>query len=151
METFNNGALRSETKPRYADISYSLLRRGALAFAEGYEKYEGPNSPNPMPVGYKNYKKGDAAFALEAVNHALEHLLEYKEQCIDALLGDEDSFDGEDHLGHLLANLVMLDFYETKGVFSPRPEAIPITQEELVPVEVKPTLKDALKELFHLS
>lgn len=151
MEEFANGALRSEVKPRYQDISLSLIKRGAQAMSEGHEKYELHLAP-----GYKNYKQGDTEFALAALDHAIEHLLEFKEQCIDSLLGVEDPFAGEDHLGHLVANLNMIDFYQSKGLFTPQEQAvIELTSQEpelaLLEDEPKETLSVRIQKALGLS
>lgn len=154
MEKFANGALRSAIAPRFQDISLSALVRIALAFSEGHEKYE-----QDLPPGYKNYKKGDTVFALAAIDHAIQHLMEFKEQCLDSLVGDDAAFDGEDHLGHLGANLVMLDFFQSKGLFGPPTNAdlyedinlTPETESILSEPEPKETLSQRVQKALGLS
>lgn len=111
METFNNGAVRSEKKPRYFDLGTGIFIRGGRAMAEGHEKYE-----KNLPPGHKNFQKGDTEFAIEAFNHLFEHVLLYRDQLLDRLHG-RTPVEDEDHLGHAVANLVMLDYYETHGLF----------------------------------
>lgn len=120
-KTYASGAVRSGSLPRFRDIDYGFLRRVAEAFSEGAERYE-----KGFPPGQKNWKKGDVAFAVDVLDHMLSHTLLLKEQLLALLTGDytyEEYFGTEDHLGHLGANLVMLDYFERLGYFDyPRDE-----------------------------
>lgn len=115
MTTYNGGAKRGDKVPRFRDIDYGFLRRVAEAFSEGAERYE-----QDLPPGVKNWKRGDVEFALDVLDHMLNHALLLKEQLLADLTGeliyDEDNLN-EDHLGHLGANLVMLDYFERRGFF----------------------------------
>ena len=115
MHTYESGAKRSEKLPAFRDIDYGFLIRVAESFAEGKEKYE-----KELPPYEKNWKKGDQEFALDVLDHMISHAIALKENYIERLTGDyvmshiaEDC----DHLGHLGANLVMLDYFERKGFF----------------------------------
>ena len=115
MHTYSSGAKRSEKLPAFRDIDYGFLIRVAESFSEGKEKYE-----SELPPYEKNWKKGDQEFALDVLDHMISHAIALKENYIERLTGDyvmshiaEDC----DHLGHLGANLVMLDYFERKGFF----------------------------------
>lgn len=110
-KTYASGAVRSEVLPRFRDIDYGFLRRVAEAFSEGAERYD-----KGFPPGFKNWKKGDVEFAVDVLDHMLNHALLLKEQLLAQLTGAY-IFDAEDHLGHLGANLVMLDYFERRGFF----------------------------------
>jgi hypothetical protein len=128
---YAGGAKRSEKMVHYRDISHSFLRRVGAAFLEGSEKYE-----KDLPVGAKNWKKGDKTFALDVFDHAIAHLYELKEQALDGLLGDPNPFVGEDHLGHLGANLVMIDFFQSKGFYALEDVEAKGSEEPFSPDEV---------------
>jgi hypothetical protein len=114
--TYETGAKRSKLNPRYRDIDLGLLERIGNAFSEGAVKYEG----DMMPF-QKNWKNGDLPFALDVIDHAIEHLFSFKEVVLRGLNRDEtvEEFNNEDHLGHLGANLVMLDYFHRRGFFNP--------------------------------
>jgi len=129
---YKTGTLRSEIKPRYRDIATAFLRRIGLAFQEGSVKYEQNLKP-----WEKNWKTGDIVFALDAIDHAVEHLLLYKDQILDSCAG-YDVEDSEDHLGHLGANLSMLSQFEEWGFFQPEAiEPAPEPSEPSVTAEEK--------------
>lgn len=125
LTKYATGAVRSGTKPRYRDIPTCLLRRIGLAFSEGAEKYEVDLAPYE-----KNWESGDLRFAFDAFDHAIEHLLEYRDQVRRRLLGLPLK-DGEDHLGHLGANIAMLAQFEEWEYWNPGTwEAVPEPTEE---------------------
>lgn len=116
-KTYASGAVRSGSLPRFRDIDYGFLRRVAEAFSEGAERYE-----KDFPLGFKNWKKGDVEFAVDVLDHMINHALLLKEQILADLTGELIYDEGdllEDHLGHLGANLVMLDYFERVGYFRP--------------------------------
>lgn len=116
-KTYASGAVRSGDLPRFRDIDYGFLSRVAWAFKEGAERYE-----RGWPPGHKNWKKGDVEFAVDVIDHMLNHALLLKEQLLARITDDYtygDRFADEDHLGHLGANLVMLDYFERIGHFDP--------------------------------
>lgn len=120
---YNGGAKRSGFMPKYVKIPHSFIKRIAVAMANGSHYDEG------LPIGAQNWKLGDRQFALDALDHAVAHLLELKDQCIDGFLGDPDPFAGEDNLAHLGANLVMIDFYQQKGLYSPEQSEATVESE----------------------
>ena len=131
--------------PRYRDVGISLNRRIGQAFRDGVEPYE-----KDLPPYEKNWHKGDLTFALDALDHALEHLqwytdkvlcslngVDFEDHCV-TILGDTkkaNEIANEDHLGHLGANLVMLDRFERLGYFN-APDEVP--DEMLHNLEIKP-------------
>lgn len=126
--TYTGGAKRSGKMPLYVKVTHSFIRRIAEAMTEGQHYDEG------LPLGAQNWKLGDRQFALDVFDHAVAHLFELKEQALDGLLGDPTPFAGEDNLAHLGANLVMIDFFQAKGMYAPeRSEATVV--EDLTPAE----------------
>ncbi len=122
MTTYNGGARRGDKVPRFRDIDYGFLVRVAEAFIQGAERYEPDGPPE-----FKNWKRGDREFAFDALDHAISHLVAYKECLLARCTLDttmSDLVEDEDHLGHLGANLVMLDYFERRGVFSAPQQAV---------------------------
>lgn len=129
-KTYASGAVRSGNLPRFRDIDYGFLLRVAKAFSEGVPKYD-----KYVPIGHKNWKRGDVEFAVDVLDHMLNHAVLLKEKLLARLTSDYTYFyefenDNEtfkerearleeDHLGHLGANLVMLDYFERLGHFDP--------------------------------
>jgi len=94
----NDKAKRSEKKPSYRLIYKGFLEAIAHTLQEGHTKYsEGEFD--------RNWQKGDQEFFREALDHALEHLMTYNET------GDR-YHNGEDHIAHAAANLMMLTWAE---------------------------------------
>lgn len=92
MTTFDSGAKRVEQDiPRYADIPPCALRRLALIFSEGADKYGIDNWKNglPWPSTY---------------NHLMEHLQKYNE-------GDRT----EDHLAKACWGLVVQIYFDEQS------------------------------------
>ena len=123
-ENYKQGAKRSDKKFRFRDVGLGLIRRIAAAFSEGALKYE-----TDLPPYQKNWKRGDLNFALDVFDHAFEHLFWHNERIlcrlngvdffehVRTIVGDEDltkvqEIVDDDHLGHLGANMVMLDYFE---------------------------------------
>lgn len=125
---YAGGAKRSGFVPKYVKIPHSFIRRVAEAMTKGSHYDEG------LPIGAQNWKLGDRQFALDALDHAVAHLLELKDQCIDGFLGDPNPFAGEDNLAHLGANLVMIDFFQAKGLYTPEQSEASVTGD-LTPTE----------------
>ena len=122
MTIYNGGAKRGTALPRFRNISYGFLNRIAEAFSEGVVLYE-----KDMPPEYVNWKLGDREFAFDVLDHAISHLVAYKECLLARATNDttmSDLVDDEDHLGHLGANLVMLDYFERRGVFAAPQQAV---------------------------
>lgn len=122
MTTYNGGAKRGAKVPRFRDIDYGFLVRVAEAFTQGAERYEPDGPPE-----FKNWKRGDREFAFDVLDHAISHLVAYKECLLARCTLDttmSDLVEDEDHLGHLGANLVMLDYFERRGVFSAPQQAV---------------------------
>lgn len=115
---FSTEAKQSPTSGRLQDLNYELVRRGGLAMQEGREKYEGGQASWD-----KNYEKGDIEFAYNRLHNLIRHAFLLKETYKRLLSGKRAGFpkelDGqpvEDHLGHMVANLNMLAWYENAGV-----------------------------------
>lgn len=110
METYANGAMRSESKPYYREIPLCVLRREGEALREGAEKY------NEQPWD-SNWRKGDTEYALKCLDHAFEHLQKFAENVKARLGGLDEPWPEEDHLGHLRANTGFLAWFEQEGRF----------------------------------
>jgi len=122
MTIYNGGAKRGAKVPRFRDIDYGFLVRVAEAFAQGAERYEPDGPPE-----FKNWKRGDREFAFDVLDHAISHLVAYKECLLARATFDttmSDLVEDEDHLGHLGANLVMLDYFERRGFFAAPQQAV---------------------------
>ena len=89
--TFDGGAQRSDLKLRYDLITSEFQRRLARTMTLGEAKY-----------GANNWQKGDKQFAVDAFNHLIEHANWYKD-------GDTN----EDHLAHILANVMFLMYFQS--------------------------------------
>jgi len=119
--TYDSGAKRSAQYARYRDVPVCLIRRIAGAFSAGASKYE--RSEDGFQPFEKNWKKGDLVFALDALDHAIRHLLLYSEVILARLNGVEHTLDPElydtddDHLANAGANLAMLAWFEEQGMF----------------------------------
>lgn len=87
MVKFSGGAKRSDVKPRYHLIDRDFLAGVATVLGEGERKY-GPN----------NWTKGDQTFAVDAVNHVIEHIYKFLE-------GDRT----ENHLMHASCGLMFVN------------------------------------------
>jgi hypothetical protein len=131
MLEFENGAKRGDLKPMYQLIPLAGLKRLALTLTEGHLRYD--------PSLYvRNWQLGDEAFAAGCLDHAIEHLYHWR-------IGATD----EDHLGHALANLMFLAWYEDNGVFTPanppvEKDVVEDVQEELPPVDPEEDFKHRL-------
>lgn len=151
--TYASGASRSKRNPRYRDIDFGLMKRIGEAFLEGAETYE----KDMMPYE-KNWKNGDLVFALDVLDHAIEHLFNYKEAVLLSLNGEvgyASEFKQEDHLGHLGANLVMLDYFDRRGFFdkanyeTDEPSLDPDQGEDATTGAPSPTpWRESLRQLF---
>lgn len=152
MNKYSSGAMRADSKPRYRDVSLSFIKRVGEAFKHGADKYEKDLLP-----WEKNWKKGDISFALDAIDHAVEHLLSYKEYVLNSLEGrDIKNIDDEDHLGHLGANLVMLDFFENNNFWDPTSYEYDTVENSQTPAPTSPpqeeeTWREKLSSLFNLK
>lgn len=96
MKVFQSGASRTETKPAYHIIPYSALRREAQRFADGAAQH-----------GEFNFMNGatDREFQVQIIDHAIDHLLRYK-----------DGIDPEDdHLAAVRCGMAMLIEFEERG------------------------------------
>lgn len=93
MAEFSSGARSSEVAPRFDLIPRCALERLAARLQFGAERH-----------GENNYQKGlgDAQYRRDRVNHLVSHALN---------LANGDASD--DHLGAILANAVMLAWFET--------------------------------------
>lgn len=111
METYANGAKRSDSKPFYREIPLCALRREGDTLREGAIKY------NETPWD-SNWQKGDTAYALDCFDHAFEHLQKYYENIKARLSGKPEPWPEEDHLGHLRANTGFLAWFEENGQFA---------------------------------
>lgn len=118
---YNGGAQRDGKRPRYRDIPGDFLYRMAMAYTRGSHRYD----PNAWT---KNWQSGDLEFALDAVDHAIEHLIAYKEHIALNLRAEPHDY-SEDHLANCAANLGMLAWFEAHGYF------VPIEEDELNPGE----------------
>jgi len=122
MTTYNGGAKRGPKVPRFRDIDGGFLLRVAEAFSDGSRVYE-----QGKPPEFKNWKQGDREFAFDVLDHAISHLIAYKECLLARCTLDTTMSDlvaDEDHLGHLGANLVMLDYFERRGFFAAPQQAV---------------------------
>lgn len=101
MIEFNGGAKRSDMKPMYRLIPLVALERLALTLTEGHIKYD-------PDIYTRNWKKGDQDFAAACYDHLIEHVMK-------GAGGDTT----EDHLGHAMANIAFLMWYEEMGIYNP--------------------------------
>lgn len=129
---YTGGAKRSQKLPLYSAVPLSFIRRIAETLAEGHEKYDGG-----LPIAAHNWKLGDRQFALDVFEHAILHLQELKEQALDGFLGAPNPFSGEDNLGHLVANLIMIDFFQAKGMYSPEQSEATVTSDPTLEADVE--------------
>jgi|SRR5918911_2515278 hypothetical protein len=90
MTSYENGATRSEQKPRYDLIPLVALKRLAERLTMGAGVH-----------GEDNYKRGGDAFWRDTVNHGLEHYLKWVD-------GDRS----EDHLAAVMCNIAMMMWKE---------------------------------------
>lgn len=120
--------------PRWRDLYYGGLERAAKAFSLGAEKLE-----KDFPPGLKNYHLGDVNFALARMDHMLAHAMKYNAYVHDRLRGlthEEARFSDEDHLGHMIANALMLADFEDRDYFTGEGQQMdlgPAEQQEVVP------------------
>jgi hypothetical protein len=129
MIEFENGAKRSDLKPMYQLIPLEGLRRLGVTLTEGHLKYD--------PSLYeRNWQLGDEDFAAGCFDHAIEHLYKWR-------VGDTE----EDHLGHALANLMFLCWYEDNGVFTPANPPVDDQKMEDPPAPVEEPKQSVLAKL----
>lgn len=96
--TNTNKAKRDGDRPPYRLIYRGFLEDLATALGEGFDKYcESEHD--------RNYQQGDEVFYREVYDHLIEHLTIYNET------GDR-YHNGEDHLAHAAANVMMLMWAE---------------------------------------
>ena len=124
MIEFNNGVKRGDLKPMYQLIPLEGLRRLGITLTDGHLRYD-------KSLYERNWKKGDADFAAGCFDHAIEHLYNWRDGDID-----------EDHLGHALANLMFLCWYEDNGVFTPANPPV----EEVPEPEPEPVVEEVQKQ-----
>lgn len=151
VKEFNSGALRGSDPPQYRLITEEFLYRIAQALTKGLEKY--PNHED----GLENWKHGDRAFAQAAYDHAMQHLLTWKE-------AGEYPKAGDDHLAHAACNLMFLMWFETLGVWDPWAEEnrrdveeqlveVPAAEEpppEDMETRVMSVMEARLRKMLHL-
>ncbi len=70
-------ARRNQRKPEYHKIPLEGLRRLALRFGLGGVEYDDPTELGKLN-GRQNWEDGDDAYWVDAYNHAVEHLLLYR-------------------------------------------------------------------------
>ena len=96
VTVFESGASRSEMKPAYHLIPQSALARLARRLDEGAVQH-----------GRWNFLNGanDLAFKRQIIDHAIDHLLMYK----DGIEADDD------HPAAVMAGMAMLCEFEARG------------------------------------
>jgi hypothetical protein len=97
METFENGAARSEKRPWYRLIPREALQLVAGRFQLGAEKYT-----------EQNWKKGGPDFFNEAMNHVTHHWFAY-------MNNDESEESNIDNLAAALWGMCALAWWELTG------------------------------------
>jgi hypothetical protein len=92
---FASGGHSNELAPRYDLIPFCALKREAVRMAEGAKDH-----------GAKNYQRGagDASFALDRMNHLLDHAIRYAS-------GNRDT----DHLAAIRCNAAILMWLDENG------------------------------------
>jgi hypothetical protein len=90
IHTFSSGAKRQASSGRYDLICPEFLEKIALVLEEGVNKYSSDNWTKGIPLSNLHH-------------HAFKHLKAY-------LAGETD----EDHLGHLLANLMFIIHFRAR-------------------------------------
>lgn len=93
---FENGAARSQVRPRYDLIPLEAMLAIAERFTYG------------LKYGKDNWKRGGPAFFEDAKNHAIHHMMAYA-------AGDDSEETSEQNLGAALWNLAALCWWERTG------------------------------------
>jgi hypothetical protein len=137
--TFACGAKRSYVAPYYCAIPGNALRRLAMRYTTGSEKYD----PKGWLIGLlesANWRKGDREFFSDVFNHVIDHLYRFLEE------GNEET----DNLAAAAWGVFALMWAEEQGIFGPEPVPVPEEPSPGPAPEPEPASKVErfLQELF---